>query len=163
MLGDTVAIMARGRVRAFGTSLRLKQRFGSGYQLTVSAPGGRVATAGGELASVAAAPPADRFAAVKAYFAGTLGIRPSEENKAYVQFQVPKAQEDCLPQVLAALRDKAAELGVADVQVSLTSLEEVFLTIARKAGPGARFCPFFLGEARRDSACRLLRHRAGGG
>jgi ABC-type multidrug transport system ATPase subunit len=33
ILGDTVAIMARGQLRALGTSLRLKQRFGSGYQV----------------------------------------------------------------------------------------------------------------------------------
>jgi ABC-type multidrug transport system ATPase subunit len=36
ILGDRVAIMARGRVRAIGSTLRLKQRFGSGYQLSVS-------------------------------------------------------------------------------------------------------------------------------
>lgn len=33
ILGDTIAIMARGQLRALGTSLRLKQRFGSGYQV----------------------------------------------------------------------------------------------------------------------------------
>jgi ABC-type multidrug transport system ATPase subunit len=32
ILGDRIAIMARGRLRALGSSLRLKQRFGSGYQ-----------------------------------------------------------------------------------------------------------------------------------
>ena len=30
ILGDQIAIMARGRLRAIGSSLRLKQRFGSG-------------------------------------------------------------------------------------------------------------------------------------
>jgi ABC-type multidrug transport system ATPase subunit len=35
VLGDRIAIMARGMMRALGTSVRLKQRFGSGYQLTV--------------------------------------------------------------------------------------------------------------------------------
>ena len=33
ILGDRIAIMARGRLRALGSSLRLKQRFGSGYQV----------------------------------------------------------------------------------------------------------------------------------
>jgi ABC-type multidrug transport system ATPase subunit len=35
ILGDRIAIMARGRLRALGSSLRLKQRFGSGYQFRV--------------------------------------------------------------------------------------------------------------------------------
>jgi ABC-type multidrug transport system ATPase subunit len=36
ILGDRIAIMARGKLRCIGTSLRLKQRFGSGYTLSVS-------------------------------------------------------------------------------------------------------------------------------
>ena len=38
ILGDTIAIMARGQLRALGTSLRLKQRFGSGYQARPAMP-----------------------------------------------------------------------------------------------------------------------------
>jgi ABC-type multidrug transport system ATPase subunit len=36
VLGDRVAIMARGRLRALGTPLRLKQRYGAGYRLSIS-------------------------------------------------------------------------------------------------------------------------------
>ncbi len=36
ILGDRIAIMALGRLRCIGSSLRLKQRFGSGYQVAVS-------------------------------------------------------------------------------------------------------------------------------
>jgi len=36
VLGDRIGIMARGRLRALGTPLRLKQRFGTGYRLSVS-------------------------------------------------------------------------------------------------------------------------------
>jgi len=39
ILGDRIAIMARGRVRAIGSSIRLKQKFGAGYVLSVSAVG----------------------------------------------------------------------------------------------------------------------------
>lgn len=31
--GDRIAIMALGRLRCIGSSLRLKQRFGTGYQV----------------------------------------------------------------------------------------------------------------------------------
>lgn len=34
ILGDRIAIMARGNLRCLGTSLRLKQKFGAGYQVT---------------------------------------------------------------------------------------------------------------------------------
>lgn len=33
VLGDKIGIMARGRLRALGSAIRLKQRFGSGYQV----------------------------------------------------------------------------------------------------------------------------------
>lgn len=33
ILGDRVAIMALGRLRGIGSSLRLKQRFGAGFQV----------------------------------------------------------------------------------------------------------------------------------
>lgn len=35
ILGDRIAIMAKGKLRCIGTSLRLKQKFGSGYQVRV--------------------------------------------------------------------------------------------------------------------------------
>ncbi|KDD71209.1 hypothetical protein H632_c5552p0, partial [Helicosporidium sp. ATCC 50920] len=43
ILGDKIAIMARGRLKALGTPLRLKQRFGTGYQLSISVTGGPTA------------------------------------------------------------------------------------------------------------------------
>ena len=36
ILGDKVAIMAKGSLRALGSSLRLKQKFGAGYQVWTS-------------------------------------------------------------------------------------------------------------------------------
>jgi hypothetical protein len=34
ILGDRIAIMARGQLRAIGNSIRLKQKYGSGYQVS---------------------------------------------------------------------------------------------------------------------------------
>lgn len=36
VLGDRVAVLARGRLRALGSSIRLKQKFGAGYQVVVT-------------------------------------------------------------------------------------------------------------------------------
>lgn len=33
ILGDRIAIMARGKLRCLGSSIRLKQKFGAGYQV----------------------------------------------------------------------------------------------------------------------------------
>ena len=35
VLGDRIAIMARGRLRCIGSAIHLKHRFGSGYQVTI--------------------------------------------------------------------------------------------------------------------------------
>jgi ABC-type multidrug transport system ATPase subunit len=142
ILGDTIAIMARGRVRAYGSSLRLKQRFGSGYQLAVAVSGG---TAGGKDGGVAngntngnkkenAEVKKARVDAVTALFKRELGVSaPEAGTGAYLVFLVPKSAENELPGFLRQLEERKNELGVTDIQISLTSLEEVFLSIARQA------------------------------
>lgn len=36
ILGDRVAIMARGRLRAIGTPVHLKQQYGAGYSVNIA-------------------------------------------------------------------------------------------------------------------------------
>ncbi|PSC73682.1 ABC transporter A family member 2 [Micractinium conductrix] len=150
ILGDQIAIMARGRLRAIGSSLRLKQRFGSGYQLSVSVrppgmprtasmPDSTLADGGVSIngvsvngGSVRGAVPG-AAAALKRLFKEDLGVEPTDESKAYITFLVPKAREPQLPAFLQQLDDKRQQLGITDVQICLTSLEEVFLAIARQA------------------------------
>ncbi len=38
ILGDHIGIMAKGRLRCIGTSVRLKNRFGEGYKVTPTLP-----------------------------------------------------------------------------------------------------------------------------
>jgi ABC-type multidrug transport system ATPase subunit len=40
ILGDKIAIMSRGRLRAVGKSIRLKNKFGSGYRISMIVPRG---------------------------------------------------------------------------------------------------------------------------
>lgn len=141
ILGDRIAIMARGRLRALGSSLRLKQRFGSGYQIAVSTASSSSNPSTAELEDVAASPAMagsstahiKRNNAVKAFFRAELGLETSEESRAYVQFLVPHTLESRLAGFLAKLEAASPELGICDIQMSLTSLEEVFLNIAKKA------------------------------
>ncbi|GLC34108.1 hypothetical protein PLESTB_000838300 [Pleodorina starrii] len=142
ILGDRIAIMARGKLRCVGTSLRLKQRFGSGYTLSVSVTAatatGRAAGAGGGGGGgpSEAGTPAGverRVAAVKRFFQDRLGLAPVDESKAYMHFLIARDKEPLLNAFLAELESQRGSLGITDVQLSLTSLEEVFLNIARKA------------------------------
>ena len=54
-----------------------------------------------------------------------LGLTPSEQTRAYVQWLVPRELEGRLPGFLSALEAAAPALAVTDIQISLTSLEEV--------------------------------------
>lgn len=135
ILADRIGIMARGKVRALGTSMRLKQRFGSGYQLSVAVGSSHSSNnassdniegedSGGHVEAVQK---------VRALFKQRLDVVPSEQSGGYIQFLIPKESESELPGILKELDDREEELFIQDVQISLTSLEEVFLSIAKKA------------------------------
>eukprot|EP00475_Leptophrys_vorax_P029658 TRINITY_DN4376_c0_g2_i5.p1 TRINITY_DN4376_c0_g2~~TRINITY_DN4376_c0_g2_i5.p1 ORF type:complete len:983 (+),score=58.52 TRINITY_DN4376_c0_g2_i5:142-3090(+) len=137
ILGDRIAIMARGRLRCIGTSIHLKNRFGAGFVVTVgvqsstglSVPSALDLQAEQQMKSAAA----EKAAAVKAFFRERLGVEPSDENKGYIKFLVPREKEAELTAFFKDLNDRRVELGVADTQLSLSTLEEVFLNIARQA------------------------------
>ncbi|GBF95818.1 ABC transporter A family [Raphidocelis subcapitata] len=129
VLGDRIAIMARGRLRAIGTSVRLKQKFGAGYVLSVSPAG--AARSYSDLAMAAAA--GRHGEAIKDFVRSELGLDPAEETRAYTTWLVAKEKEAELVALLGRLEDRSIELGVADVQLSLTSLEDVFLAVSKKA------------------------------
>ncbi|KXZ51812.1 hypothetical protein GPECTOR_11g253 [Gonium pectorale] len=133
ILGDRIAIMARGKLRCIGTSLRLKQRFGSGYSLAVSVTQAAAATGQAQQQPDTPAAVERRAAAVKQFVQERLGLDPVEESKAYITFLVARDKEALLNGFLRDLEASRDTLGITDVQLSLTSLEEVFLNIARRA------------------------------
>jgi len=116
ILGDRIGIMANGTMKCLGTSLFLKNRFGLGYLL-----------------SFVKAPTAD-----------------SERLRGYVQSVIPEADEQTctmkeqslrlpvartaqFPQLLSGLRANREALGIQSFGLSITTLEEVFLSIADEA------------------------------
>lgn len=70
ILGDRIGIMARGRLRCVGTALRLKNRFGSGYRISVRVSSGDTETAVGS-----STPDAIRIKAI-------VGLRPRSDDGA---------------------------------------------------------------------------------
>ena len=127
ILGDSIAIMARGKVRAFGSSIRLKNRFGSGYELSLSVKDKDDASA---------------MADLDAFMRETFGVdAPVDVRGSYVTYILPKSMDGSnesahdadLPEALRQLQTNQKRLGVLDVQIQMTSLEEVFLNIAKQA------------------------------
>jgi len=126
ILADRIAIMARGRLKAIGSSIRLKQKYGAGYTLAI---GVLQASRGDNSPDALAA----RAEAVRDFFLTRLGLLPFDEGRCHLHYLVPREHEARLGALLVELEEHREEIGVSDVQLSLTSLEEVFLTIARKA------------------------------
>ncbi|KAE8124064.1 hypothetical protein FH972_018974 [Carpinus fangiana] len=121
ILSDRIGIMAKGRLRCIGTSIRLKSRFGTGFIANVSFLGSN----NGQTTI--------HHEAVKQYFKDRLDIVPKEENKAFLTFVIPHDREKLLTKFFEELQDREKEFGISDIQLSLTTLEEVFLNIARQA------------------------------
>lgn len=127
ILSDRIGIMAKGRLRCIGTSIRLKSRFGTGFIANISFSGSANGTSyNGD---------GDKYHhdAVKQFFKYHLDIVPKEENKAFLTFVIPHDKEGLLTSFFAELQDKEREFGIADIQLGLTTLEEVFLNIAKQA------------------------------
>ncbi|CAH2043969.1 unnamed protein product [Thlaspi arvense] len=119
ILSDRIGIMAKGRLRCIGTSIRLKSRFGTGFVATVSFIDGKK----GNTVHVG----------LKKLFEERLKVEPAEENKAFMTFVIPHDKEKLLTEFFDELQNRESEFGISDIQLGLATLEEVFLNIARRA------------------------------
>ncbi|CAH1419862.1 unnamed protein product [Lactuca virosa] len=121
ILSDRIGIMTKGKLRCIGNSIRLKSRFGTGYIANVSF----LATN----ANVTLTHHED----VKLFFKDRLDVVPKEENKSFLTFVIPHHKEGLLTNFFEELENREEEFGISDIQLSLTTLEEVFLNIAKQA------------------------------
>ncbi|XP_075519486.1 LOW QUALITY PROTEIN: ABC transporter A family member 2-like [Primulina tabacum] len=128
ILSDRIGIMAKGRLRCIGTSIRLKSRFGTGFIANVSFS---VDVYGAPNRDTVSTTP--QHTAVKQFFESRLGVLPNEENKSFMTFVIPHEKEKLLRIFFAELQDREKEFGISDIQLGLTTLEEVFLNIAKQA------------------------------
>uniref|UniRef100_A0A1J3GNC3 ABC transporter A family member 2 n=1 Tax=Noccaea caerulescens TaxID=107243 RepID=A0A1J3GNC3_NOCCA len=127
ILSDRIGIMAKGRLRCIGTSIRLKSRFGTGFIANLSFVESNIHGNNGETDA------ADSHEPVKKFFKERLNVKPVEENKAFMTFVIPHDKENLLTGFFSELQDRETEFGISDIQLGLATLEEVFLNIARKA------------------------------
>lgn len=108
--------MARGRLQCVGSSLHLKQKFGSGYRLTIGAVPGK--TEG-----------VQKF--IESNIKGSK-IQGSVIG-GYMNYLVPREATAELVPFFRKLEAQKDDLGIMDLQLGLTTLEEVFLSIAESA------------------------------
>lgn len=120
VLGDRIAIMAKGKLRCIGTSIRLKAKFGAGYVANVSFNADRQTNN-------------TQVEPVIQFFKYRLDIEPKEENKTFLTYVIPHQKEYLLTKFFAELQDREEEFGISDIQLGLTTLEEVFLNVAKQA------------------------------
>ncbi|GMN45684.1 hypothetical protein TIFTF001_014866 [Ficus carica] len=121
ILSDRIGIMANGKLQCIGNSCRLKTRFGTGFVVNVSF----VKSSNGQNPAI--------HEAVKKFFKSHLDVVPKEENKNFFTFAIPRNREVLFPDCFEELQNREIEFGIADIQINFTSLEEVFLSIARRA------------------------------
>ncbi|GMJ04964.1 A. THALIANA ABC2 HOMOLOG 1, ABC2 homolog 1, ATP-binding cassette A2 [Hibiscus trionum] len=130
VLSDRIGIMVKGRLSCLGTSIRLKSRFGTGFIANVSFTG---SNNGHSPPNGDAVDTTYQQDSVKRFFKDHLDVEPKEENQNYLTFIIPHDREKLLTKFFKELEEREQELGIADIQLGLTTLEEVFLNIARQA------------------------------
>ncbi|KAG9391002.1 ABC transporter [Carpediemonas membranifera] len=130
MLGDKVAILANGRLRAVGSVLDLKQRFGSGYKISLVPK---------EREHVTEADRAD----IESLFARELSARPVPG--AGITFAIPNAIPAEVSRFLKLLETSIAGDGpaaktlqhIASYGIAHSSLGEVFMQVTTGKGRGS--------------------------
>ncbi|XP_023633439.1 ABC transporter A family member 11 [Capsella rubella] len=124
ILSDRIGIMAKGRLRCIGASIRLKSRFGTGFVATVSF----IESKNDNNIAVGAS-----HEPLKKFFKEHLKVEPTEENRAFMTFVIPHDKEKLLTGFFEELQNRESEFGISDIQLGLATLEEVFMNIARRA------------------------------
>eukprot|EP01094_Clydonella_sp_ATCC50884_P019175 TRINITY_DN3690_c0_g1_i1.p1 TRINITY_DN3690_c0_g1~~TRINITY_DN3690_c0_g1_i1.p1 ORF type:complete len:938 (+),score=222.20 TRINITY_DN3690_c0_g1_i1:144-2957(+) len=114
MLGDRIAIMAQGKLRAEGGSLALKKQFGSGYRVNINAE-------------------VDNLEAVKQEVKRMLpGAQLVQENAGSLVYGLPDVDPDgTTARFFEYLQEQSGKL-INDWGIHNTTLEDVFVSITRK-------------------------------
>lgn len=115
-LGDAIGIMSHGRLIAVGTSLRLKNKFGGGYQVKLVTP---------------------EMTTVKESVSRLMpGAQLVDDSAGSLSYSLPRAATDQLVPMFRWLESEGAKANdvplLTDWGLSQTTLEEVFIRLSRK-------------------------------
>ncbi len=124
ILGDKIAIMKDGYMAAVGTNLRLKNKFGTGYSVTILSD------------------PAKGQASLRQFIESVFETRARREKESIVdgaddkftlmsempgvlEYKIPSRYADTMSDFFEDIEARRKEFGIHDVQLSLTTLEDV--------------------------------------
>jgi len=119
LLGDHIAIMAKGKLRCFGTSLQLKNEFGVGYVLRVAKEHDKDAVH-------------ELHAFVQGFFPN-VAVIPSPSDFEVI-YSLPNDTK-VFPEFFKGLQAQQRDFRVKSFGLSMTTLEDVFLKIAEMDAP----------------------------
>lgn len=112
VLGDRIAIMHEGKLKCYGSSHFLKKEFGDGYSLTFEK---------------------SQLCNVKEVTRMLEEFIPNIEMTANVgtelSFKLPERHSKVFESMLSKVEEQSEKLGILGYGISVTSLEEVFLTV----------------------------------
>lgn len=115
-LGDRIGIMSDGKMKVCGSSLFLKNKFGTGYEMTLIKKQNMTSEQ------------------VKECTEKVLEISPHSkvlsEIGAEIKINLPTQDQDHFQHVFKYIEDNSEHLSIENYGISLTTLEEVFLKVA---------------------------------
>ncbi|XP_048188352.1 phospholipid-transporting ATPase ABCA3 isoform X1 [Perognathus longimembris pacificus] len=114
LLGDRIAIMAKGELQCCGSSLFLKQKYGAGYHMTLVKE-----------------PHCNPEAISQLVRRHVPNATLESHAGAELSFILPKESTHRFESLFAKLEKKQKELGIASFGASVTTMEEVFLRVGK--------------------------------
>ncbi|KAL4488927.1 hypothetical protein ABPG72_005714 [Tetrahymena utriculariae] len=113
-LGDRIGIMADGKIVCLGRPLFLKNRFGTGYNLTIVKKN-----------------PTDNSQPIKEFIQKFIPqAKILSDVSAEIGFQLKNESISAFPQLFNSLDQNLQQLNIQSYGISITTLEEVFLRVA---------------------------------
>lgn len=111
--------VAHGQLRCIGTNIHLKNKFGSGYQLTLVFPPANASQVKQNISTF-----------VKQHLPKWEELfSKANTTPQSLYITIPYDQEGEVPDLLQTLEDNARELGVEEITMNLSSLEEISLIL----------------------------------
>ena len=125
ILGDKIAIMKDGYMAAVGTNLRLKNKFGTGYSVTIlSDPEKGQANLRQFIESAFESRAKSESAQTILEGAEEKFILMSEM-PGVLEYKIPSRYADSMSNFFEDIEARRKEFGIHDIQLNLTTLEDV--------------------------------------
>ncbi|XP_078008637.1 phospholipid-transporting ATPase ABCA3-like [Phascolarctos cinereus] len=114
LLGDRIAIMAKGKLQCCGSSLFLKHKYGAGYHMVI-----------------VKGPVCNTEEISRLIFHHVPTATMESNVGAELSFILPKESSYKFEYLFTELEEKQTELGIASYGASVTTMEEVFLKVSK--------------------------------